>query len=179
MRFADQALVVLTAQLRMMRNMLSRRGTIATTFNLLVSGLWYVMALVLAVIAQDLFSNPPADFDLGFYAKIALLAITLYWQLTPVLTVSFGLALDLKRLRIFPIRPNQFYLMEMVLCVPTSLESLTLSIGVLLGLLMNPVCNPALVILAGAGFLGFNLCLNVAVRSLLAGHPRCGFGGRD
>lgn len=167
-RIADQAIVVLMAQLRMMRNMLSRRGAAASAFNALATLVWYGLALFLAYIAQDVFSSPPEDFDTAYYARMALLVVTAYWQFSPVVSVSFGLALDLKRLLIFPIRPNQFFLLEMLLCVPTSLEPIIVSCGLFLGLLMNPNCNPALVLLAAAGFLGFNLCVNVAVRSLVS-----------
>ncbi len=167
-RFVDQASVILLAQLRMMRNMLSRRGTVASVFNAVVTTLWYALAVFLAYIAQDVFSDPPEGFDAAYYSRMVLLAITAYWQVAPVLTVSFGLALDLKRLLIFPIRPNQFYLLEMILCIPTSLEPLIVGVGVFLGLLMNPDCNPGLVLVAGAAFLCFNFCVNVAVRSLVS-----------
>ncbi|MCW5963816.1 MAG: hypothetical protein KIT83_07250 [Bryobacterales bacterium] len=168
LQFADQATVILVAQLRMMRNMLSRRGKIASIFNGVVTSFWYLLAAFVAYIAYGVFANPPEEFELGYYIRMALLATTIYWQVTPVLTVSFGLALDLKRLLIFPIRPNQFYLLELILCIPTSLEPLIVSVGVFLGLLVNSRCNPALVVLAGAGFLCFNLCLNVAVRALVS-----------
>ncbi|MCU0229381.1 MAG: hypothetical protein MUF01_17270, partial [Bryobacterales bacterium] len=167
-RIADQAVVVLMAQLRMMRNMLSRRGAVASVFNALATVGWYGLALFLAYIAQDLFSNPPEDFETGYYARMALLVATLYWQVAPVLTVSFGVALDLKRLLIFPIRPNQFFLLELLLCLPTSLEPVIVSSGVFLGLMFNPNYNAGLVLLAAVGFLCFNFCLNVAVRSLVS-----------
>lgn len=168
MRLFDQALVVLFAQLRMYRNVMSRRGKGASIFNLIATGTWYALALFLAAIANSFFSTAGDDGNLAEAVTLMLLGITAYWQITPILTVSFGLALDLKRLLIFPIRPNQFYILEMVLCLPTSFEALIVFSGLMVGLLQNPRCNPGLVLLAGAGFLFFNLCVNVALRALVS-----------
>jgi ABC-2 type transport system permease protein len=168
MKSGNQALVVLGAQLRMYRNLLGRRGAGATVFNFVATGVWYLFALFLAYVAAGFFSSI-GDLRLMMRVLvIVLFGVTAYWQLAPILTVSFGLALDLKRLLIFPIRPNQYFLIELLLCLPTSIEALCITLGVMVGLMLNPAVNGLLVLATGLLFLAFNLFLNVALRALVA-----------
>lgn len=168
MRWTDQAFVVLGAQLRMYRNLLGRRGAAATVFNFIATASWYVFALFLAYVAGGFFSSITDVKLMMRVLVIVLFGVAAYWQLAPIVTVSFGLALDLKRLLIFPIRPNQYFLIELMLCLPTSIEAFSITVGVMAGLLLNPAVNGWLVLVAGILFLAFNLFLNVALRALVA-----------
>lgn len=168
MRWTDQAFVVLGAQLRMYRNLLGRRGAAATVFNFIATASWYVFALFLAYVAGEFFSSITDVKLMMRVLVIVLFGVAAYWQLAPIVTVSFGLALDLKRLLIFPIRPNQYFLIELILCLPTSIEAFCVTVGVMAGLVLNPAVNGWLVLVAGILFLAFNLFLNVALRALVA-----------
>jgi len=168
MNFADQASVVLLAQLRMFRNMMGRRGSIASIFSLLTTGAWYALFAAGAVfLSSYIASSDLQEGLLRYQLNLVLLGILVYWQLSPIVTVSFGLALDLKRLLIFPIRPGQFFLLELLLCLPTSVEPILLFLGVATGVLRNPGATAWPILLAGAGFLTLNLCLSVALRSIV------------
>lgn len=164
----NQALVVLQAQLRMYRNVLGRRGTAATVFNFVATGTWYFFAVVLAYIAGTFFASLNDLQMMMRVLVVVLFGVAAYWQLAPIITVSFGLALDLKRLLIFPIRPNQYFLIELLLCLPTSVEAICISLGIMAGLFANPLISNWLVLATGVLFLLFNLFLNVALRALVA-----------
>lgn len=168
MSMGSQALIVLRAQLQMYRNVLGRRGTVATVFNFIATGTWYVFAVLLAWFAGSFFASLT---DLRLMTRVlvvVLFGVAAYWQLSPIVTVSFGLALDLKRLLIFPIRPNQYFLIELLLCLPTSVEALLVTLGIVAGLVLNPLIPNWLVFATGSLFLSFNLFLNVALRALIA-----------
>lgn len=168
MKASDQAWAVLGAQVRMYKNLLGRRGTAATVFNVVATGGWYALAAFLSYIAGTFFA---AASDLQILMRVlivVLFGVVAYWQLAPIFTVSFGLALDLKRLLIFPIRPNQYFLIELVLCLPTSIEALCITLGVMIGLIANPMVSPWLVLVIGPLFLAFNLFTNVALRALVS-----------
>ncbi len=168
MSTSNQALVVMRAQLQMYRNVLGRRGTVATAFNFIATGIWYCFAAFLAYIAFAFFASLSDFGTMTRMLVVVLFGVTAYWQLSPIITVSFGLALDLKRLLIFPIRPNQYFLIELLLCLPTSTEAVLISLGVLSGLMANPLTSKWLVLATGILFLSFNLFLNVAMRALVA-----------
>lgn len=168
MRASDQALAVLGAQLRMYKNLAGRRGTAATVFNVVATGGWYAFAVFLAYIAGTFFAVASDLHILMRVLIVVLFGVMAYWQLAPIFTVSFGLALDLKRLLIFPIRPNQYFLIELVLCLPTSIEALCILLGVMIGLIANPLVSPWLVLIIGPLFLAFNLFTNVALRALVS-----------
>lgn len=167
MSFGGQASVVLMAQLRMYRNMLGRRGKAAAVLNFLTLGAWYVFVLAMSVLAGDFLAAAEPGEALVSSLQFIFFGIFLYWQLAPILTASFGLALDLKRLLIFPIRPGQFFLLDLVLSLPTSVEPCIVLLGAMAGLLRNPAISPVWVLPAAACFLCFNLFLGVAVRSLV------------
>lgn len=163
-----QALVVLRAQLQMYRNLLGRRGIAATSFNFIATGTWYLFAAFLAYLAGAFFASVN-DLQLMMRVLVVVLfGVATYWQLSPVISVSFGLALDLKRLLIFPIRPNQYFLIELLLCLPTSVEPVLVTLGIMAGLFANPHVSNWLVFVTGILYLAFNLLLNVALRTLVA-----------
>jgi ABC-2 type transport system permease protein len=167
MNLVDQASIVMLAQLRMYRNVMSRRGVMATLFNFLTMAVWYGLAVLFAFLAGKYFAAVEDTASLRTPLQILLLVVMAYWQLTPIFSVSFGLALDVKRLLIYPIRPNQFFLLELLLCLPTSIEAMLVSSGVFIGLMLNPAQNAFWVLLAATGFIGFNLCLSVGMRALV------------
>lgn len=168
MSASSQALTVVWAQLRMYRNTLGRRGAAATVFNFAATGFWYVGAVLLAYLAMSYFASLTDPREMTRSLVIALFGITAYWQFSPIISVSFGLALDLKRLLIFPIPFRQYFFIELLLCVPRNAEMLLISAGLIGGMLMNPVTRKPLVILTGILFLSFNFFLSVAIRALVA-----------
>jgi ABC-2 type transport system permease protein len=166
-RFADQAFIVLLAQLRMYRNMMGKRGKATSALNLIVSGIWYCFVAFLAVVVSGFISKAETAANLAPSIQYVLLAIFLYWQVVPILTVSFGLALDVKRLLVFPICPGQFFLLDLVLALPTSIEPLIVLGGVLAGLLRNPAVPAIYAIVAIMLFLCTNIFVGVAFRALV------------
>lgn len=160
------ARAILWAQLRTLRNFYPRRnmGRLAITVGLSVVwyGLWVFAAVAVAAVLAD---TVQAD-RLSLLLSRGLMIALLYWQLIPILMVSAGASLDLKRLLAYPIPPHQLFGLEVLLRLSTGVEMLLVLAGASIGLIVNP----AVAAWAPLGFLPFaalNLFLSAGVRNLL------------
>lgn len=143
-----------------------RHNKVGPAFSLLFMAIWYglwaAFAVLLGVATAD-----PDNLDLAErYAAPGLLALTLYWQLAPLLTGSTGLALDLRTLRAYPIPPQSLFVLESLLRLTANVEAMLALLGFGMGLLFNPALpfwSPF-----GLLLLGFcNLLLATALRDSL------------
>jgi ABC-2 type transport system permease protein len=98
---------------------------------------------------------------------IGLLVAFLYWQLMPLLMVSGGLSLDLKRLMVYPIPERRMFGIEVLLRASTGVEVLLVLSGTIIGLWRNPIV-PWWGPLFFLPFAAFNLCLSAGIRDLLS-----------
>jgi ABC-2 type transport system permease protein len=96
-----------------------------------------------------------------------LLAVFVYWQLMPLLMVSSGVSLDLKRLMIYPIAERRMFGIEVLLRASTGVEVLLVLTGTAIGLWRSPIA-PWYGPLFFLPFIAFNLCLSAGVRDLLS-----------
>ena len=93
--------------------------------------------------------------------------LTLYWQIIPILMVSTGMSLDLRKLVAYPIPQSQLFAIEVLLRITTAGEMLLMLCGALIGLLRNPKVSfwaPWTLVI----YIAFNLLLSVGLRDLLA-----------
>ena len=98
---------------------------------------------------------------------IGLLVAFLYWQLMPLLMVSSGLSLDLKRLMVYPIPERRMFGIEVLLRASTGVEVLLVLAGTAIGLWRSPIAHwwgPLFFL----PFAAFNLCLSAGIRDLLS-----------
>ena len=157
---------VLWAQFRILRNFYPRSGRVATAFATLLTVVWYALWAALAVFVASVLRRPDPSLDLPSLLSNGLLLVFAYWQLVPLILVSSGMSLDLRRLAVYPISDRQLFWMEVLLRITTSLEMLIVLAGAAVGLLANPAlragATPVL-----AAFIAFNLLVGVAVKDLL------------
>jgi len=128
---------ILRAQLLSLRLRAGARrpsAIFAAFTGLIYYGFWAFLGFGMMM----LFSTPTTEQNILAGLSTALLIATLYWQLAPLLTASFGASLDLRKLLAYPIPASTFFTIEILLRLTTSLEMLLILTGVSAGLLRNP-----------------------------------------
>src|SRR5579859_7050613 len=103
---------ILRAQLLSMRIRSGRRGS--AVLGLITGGIFYGFWAFFAWTLMLFFSLE--DQTPLFVPGLcwALMFVTLYWQLAPVISASFGASLDLKKLLAYPIPHNKLFLVEVM-----------------------------------------------------------------
>lgn len=157
---------VLWAQFRILRNFYPRSNRLATAFATLLTVFWYALWTALAVFVAGVLRHPPPHLDLPNMLSNGLLLVFAYWQLVPLILVSSGMSLDLRRLAVYPFSNAQLFWMEVFLRITVSIEMLIVLLGAAVGLISNPQ-RPDWGPLALLPFVLFNLLVGVAVKDLL------------
>jgi len=157
---------ILRAQLLSMR-VGGRRNAI---FSLITGLVWY--GFWCGVAAGVYFAARRAGAALLEQAlPIGLLLMLLFWQVIPVLSASFGSALDMRKLLVYPAPHDKLFLVEVLLRLTTGFEMVLVSAGAVAGLLRNGAAGgwaaAPRILLPLLTFLVFNLLLASGLRSLL------------
>jgi ABC-2 type transport system permease protein len=131
-------------------------------------GIWSFVAFGAYAIASGA-SGPQA---LEGPLAAALLGVTLYWQLSPMVSASLGASLDLRKLLVYPVPHSRLFFIEVLLRLTTAIEMLLVLSGGLAGLLLNDALvrgwtGAARMIAAVALLVVFNLLLAAATRSAM------------
>ena len=158
----NQAWTVLWAQWRTYRNYNPAGRAVLSTF---LTVLWYCAWTAGAVVAGVVM----ADRDTAVFFEAlpgALLLMFLYWQVVPLMMAATGAALDLRKLKVYPIPAPHLFLIEAMLRATASLEMLLILTGASVGILWNPTL-PAWAALAGVPFAVFNLLLSLGLRDIV------------
>ena len=165
-----QMLAVLQIQWFSFKNSLRRRSDLVSLIvSILVALIWYGFwtAGAVGLCAFTLWMTP---------AKVAralpgiLLLIFLYWQVSPVVTATMGLSIDLRKMALFPIEVRTLFLIECLLRLLTGLEMLLLLGGISIGIAVQsrsavPIFLPALAL-----FVLFNVLLDRKSTRLNSSH---------
>ncbi len=157
---------IVWAQSRTSRNFFLRANKGGLAFKWLTSLLWYGMWLLAAAGTAVLVSGRVPMNILEKALPGALFLIFFFWQLFPIILASQGAFLDLRKLLVYPIPPSQLFLLEIVLRVSTAIEMILLSVGLVIGLLLNPgvpFWSPLPILI----FITLNLLLATGIKSLL------------
>jgi len=158
-----QILAIAWAQMRISRNHLPRTD-LGSVLAWLVSLLWYgLFAAIAAGIAIAIPETPVSD--LRQYLPVGLLVVFLFWQLVPLFTLSSGWSLQLNKLRMYPVRDQALFGIEVLLRVTSAPEMIIVLLGAFVGLLRNPhvpLVWPLFLLL----YIPFNLFLSLAIREL-------------
>jgi ABC-2 type transport system permease protein len=164
--FDNQVGAILWAQWKSLYGKARRDGGGKFAVTILFSGLWY-FAFVAGALALIWFLPAVEDRQtLGHMLEAGLLLALLYWQVIPVLLVSSGLSLEMKRLVVYPVAPHKLFGIEVLLRVTTGIEVLIVMSGAAIGLWRNalvPWWGPPFFLL----FAAFNMFLSAGVRDLL------------
>jgi ABC-2 type transport system permease protein len=162
----QQTRAIVWAQWRSILNRFPRqRG--GRIFTWLFSLFWYGGFAFLGILAAV---SLPFIHDPSLLLRIldgGLLVAFIYWQFIPLLLVSSGVSLDLKRLMVYPIPESRMFGIEVLLRASTGAEVLLVLGGAAIGLWRNPIAHwwgPLFLI----PFTAFNLCLSAGIRDLLS-----------
>jgi ABC-2 type transport system permease protein len=159
---ADQARAVVWAQWRSYRNY-GNKGWAWLSYVL--GALWYG-AWLLAGLAAGLLMARPEAVDLTVQVAAALLLMSLYWQVIPMMMAASGLTLELQKLKIYPISVSQLFTIEVLLRVTAALEMLLVLSGAAFGLLFNPVLSGVRA-LGVIPFAAFHMLLALGLRDAI------------
>jgi ABC-2 type transport system permease protein len=165
-RHAIPLRAVLWAQMRVLRNLYPRSNRLATTLAGLLTVFWYSLWTALAVFIAGVLRRPDPSLDLPNLLSNGLLLVFAYWQLVPLILISSGMSLDLRRIAVYPISTSELFWLEVLLRVTSSLEMLIVLAGTAVGLVANPQWPPWTP-LALIPFVLLNLLVGVAVKDLL------------
>lgn len=159
---------IVWAQYRVLFNFLTRgaKNVVSTIFTAVFTLGWYGVFAFGAFLLAKIASNPSDVEQMHLILAPLLLLGVIYWQIIPLILVSTGSSLDLKRLLPYPIPVRDLFFLEVVLRLTTGIEILIAVGGVLIGLLLNP--NVRLWALLGLiPYMLFNLFLAAGTRELL------------
>jgi ABC-2 type transport system permease protein len=157
---------ILRAQWLSMRRMAGRGSTM---FAIAASVIWYGIwagAAVGAAFAMA-YAEPA---ELHTWLPVGLLGVTAYWQLMPVLSVTMGAALDIRKLLVYPVPRGTLFRIEVLLRLTGAVEMLLVLAGAWIGLAWNGAAGRAAlprVTLTVLIFLLLNLLLSSGMRSVL------------
>lgn len=157
---------VVWAQWRAMRNSYPRAGVVGKAIGAVANFLWYALWAIGAVLVADELRKAPSAAKAAEFLSGGLLLLFLYWQIIPVLMISSGASLDMRRLRVYPIPHRDLFGMEVLLRMTTAGEVLLLIAGACVGMMLNPALA-AWRLVAFVPFIAFNLLLSAGLRDLL------------
>jgi ABC-2 type transport system permease protein len=161
---------ILWAQILSMR--LRKGGAVrgSAVFSAITGTFFYVVFAFLGWVLEMLFSSPEVAANFVQVLSAVLLIATLYWQLAPVITASFGASIDLRKLMAYPIPRGKLFQVELLLRAITSFDVLLVLTGICTGLLRNRLYGAAAApyIISGAlAFIAMNVLLSAGIRALL------------
>ncbi len=160
----NQTGAILWAQWRIVRNTTVARSGIA--WSAIIGVIWYGFWLVAAVAGARLIANPQNVGVVRVMLPGALLVVFLYWQVVPVLMATTGAALELRKLKVYPIPIAQMFGIEVLLRITAGIEMVLILAGIAAGVALNPEL-PAWCALVTIPYILFNLFLAAGVRDML------------
>ncbi|MDP9171138.1 MAG: hypothetical protein M3N54_11015 [Acidobacteriota bacterium] len=160
---------ILRAQILSMR---MRKGSrrYAVLFSSITGLIFYGFWAFAAWGAMLFFSQPDQAPYFVPVLSSGLMFVMLYWQLAPIISASFGAAIDLRKLLAYPIPHEKLFTVEILLRLTTCAEMLIVVGGCALGLLRNPLFGAAAAPFSVGGavlFTVFNILLSAGARNLL------------
>ena len=152
------------AQWRITRNHLPRTG--AGAWLMAILGIvWYCgfAAGALGILALLSAAEPQL---IETWLPAGLLGVCAFWQIVPLVTLTGGWSLNLKKLQSFPVPINALFHIEVLLRLTTAFEMVLLVVGAFIGLLLNPsLSKPASLFLLI--LIPFNLLLSLGIREFI------------
>ncbi len=128
-----QAWTVVWAQWRSYCNYATQSSVLGAV---IVGVIWYGLWSAGAVLAAFLMMR----VKVGMVGTVsgALLAMSLYWQLMPIMLAATGMSLDLGKLKCHPIPVRDLFTIEVLLHGTAAMELLIVPTGAAIGVLLNP-----------------------------------------
>jgi ABC-2 type transport system permease protein len=153
------------AQVVTFRNHLPRTG-IGALIAASIAIVWYGVFGVIAVFIATSLPDVPVT-ALPFDLSIGLLCVFLFWQLVPLVTLTAGWSLDLKRLQIYPVSTDTLLVTQALLLVSNGFEMELVLAGTCTGLLFHPDV-PFYAAVSVLLFIPFNLLVSLTTRQFFS-----------
>ncbi len=142
-----------------LRSQVSKLELVARIIFVIASGIVDIIIAVGLFMATLSLSNRP-NANAGFI--LVFCAITLYWQIIPLLSASFGGGLSIANFRLYPINNKKLLLLDLI-SGATDLTSLSVYLpllGILVAsIILEPSYSPVIIIIF-AMFILFNIALS-------------------
>jgi ABC-2 type transport system permease protein len=151
---------ILRAQLLSMRT-----GGRGRTIGIVTGLFWYGIWAVVACGAFLAVSRAAAE-TLRFWAPVGALGVFVYWQAMPILSASMGSALDMRKLKVYPLPHTTLFQVEVLLRLTTGMEMPMVLAGSVAGLFHRGALTGWVSLPAVLLFVAFNLLLASGTRSL-------------
>jgi hypothetical protein len=159
---------ILLIQWFSLRNSMRRRSEkLGLLLSALVAFFWYGMWTAGAV-GLFAFAVLATDERLARILPALLFLVFLYWQLSPLLTASMGVSIDIRKMALFPIGVDTLFVVECLLRLMNGFEMVLLLTGLSAGVAARAslsrlwVIAPALLL-----FVAFNVLFSAGLRQLL------------
>ncbi len=134
--------------------------------SILISALWYGVWLSLAGICW-VTPHYIGVADIEEALPGLLLFAMGYWQLSPIVTLSLGVSIDMRKLTYYPVPTPMLFVVECLLRIWTGLEMIVVLCGLFLGLITAGSAHPALLALAFVLFVTLNVFVSAGMRNLI------------
>lgn len=131
----------------------------------LLGFLWYCSFGAFSFVILKLCSAVE-PFWLREWLPAGILAVCVFWQVVPLLTLTGGWSLDLKKLQSFPLPTDALFGIETLLRITTAFEMVLVVVGASIGLALNPGV-PDLAFLFLLLLIPFNLLLSLGIREFI------------
>jgi len=162
-----QIRALLSLQRKAMGNALREHaGRNGLGVSILVSSLWYVVWLSLAGICW-VAPHYIGVADIEEALPGLLLFAMGYWQLAPIVTLSLGVSIDMRKLSYYPVPTPTLFVVECLLRIWTGFEVIIVLCGLFLGLITAGSAHPVLLAVALAMFLTLNVFISAGMRNLI------------
>lgn len=168
----EQLTLILNLQWLLFKNSLrseaSKLELIARIVSVVFGAIIDIVIGISLYIGTLVLSNNP---NANIYFLILFCIITLYWQLIPILTTSFGNGLNISNFRLYPISDKKLLLLDLI-SVATSITSLSIYLPLLgvfiASIIKSPLYTPVITLLF-ALFILFNIGLSCYLQKFLEG----------
>lgn len=134
--------------------------------SILISTLWYGVWLSLAGVCW-VTPHYIGVTEIEEALPGILLFVMAYWQLSPIITLSLGVSIDMRKLAYYPVNTPQLFVVECLLRVWTGIEIIVVLCGLFLGLITAGTAQPAALAVGLILFLAFNIFLSAGIRNLI------------
>ncbi len=159
----NRALAVVWAQWRTYRNYTSRNSIwLGILIGLVWYGFWGAAGFGAAVVMAQ-----PDVRNIVVALSGALLLMSMYWQFIPMMMAASGLALDLRRIKAYPIPTRELFTIEVLLRATAAMEMLIVLLGAAIGVMLNPSL-PKWTALTLVPFAVFHMLLSLGIRDVVA-----------
>jgi len=134
--------------------------------SILLSVAWYGLWVAVAVVCA-LVPNMIGPEDVESALPGILLFVMGYWQLSPLVTLSLGVSLEMRKLAFYPVNVPTLFLVECMLRLWTSLEMILVLLGIFIGLATAGGQNLFALAAGLILFVAFNMLFSAGMRNLV------------